>query len=341
MRFALIALAFFGLSAGAAAAQDWRAIEISGAVRVLAPGEAARAVGAQDVLPAGAVVTTGRDSRAVFSNGRARATLSANSRLTLAPSEPGFTRFVQDLGAVLFQVDRQRDPHFEVRTSLVAAVVKGTTFTVSVEPDQHRVFVAEGAVEVSPAAGGDGELVSDGGMAEISRDAPGRVHRPETPQQQGATAAAPLNYAALSGGLLRNRTIESAHGPADDARPFELALADRVGGVDGASPGDQGDSGDGNDVGDESGMGDDDAGTGGDDSGTGSDDAGTGSDDAGTGDDDAGTGDDDAGTGDDDDDGNNGHGNDDDGDDDSNPGGGGGGPGHRDGDDDDNDDGDD
>ena len=297
MRFALVFLSYVICCAVPAYAQDWRAVEITGAVRVITPGEPARAVATQDVLPVGAVVTTGRDGRAVFSNGAARATLSANSRLTLAPSEQGFTRFVQDLGAVLFQVDRQRDPHFEVRTSLVAAVVKGTTFTVSVEPDQHRVFVAEGTVEVSALDGGDMERVTGGGIAEVDRAAPDRVERGEPGAQHGAIPAVALDYAALTGGLLRGRDDA-------EAETTELVLADAS---DPAAPADTPATDDDHGVG--TGSGDDGAG----DDGSGDDSAG----DDGTGDD-GGDGDVDDG-----DDGNNGHGNDDDGDDDSNPGNGG------------------
>jgi collagen type III alpha len=320
MRFALVFIAYVSLSVAPALAQDWRAVEVTGAVRVMTPGQAARTVAAQDVLPVGAIVTTGRDGRAVFSNGAARATLSANSRLTLAPSEQGFTRFVQDLGAVLFQVDRQRDPHFEVRTSLVAAVVKGTTFTVSVEPDEHRVFVAEGTVEVSALDGGDTELVTGGGIAEVERDAPDRVERPEPASEHSAAPPAALDYASLTGGLIRNRDSEAEDVPAE---PTELVLADASGSDTadtaaddnhGAPAGDD-DDGDGADTGDDvdDGAGDDDG-----DNGHGNDDDGDDGSNPGNGGDD-----DDAGTGDDADDGNNGHGNDDDGDDGSNPGNGG------------------
>lgn len=295
MRALLTILAFVALSASPALAQDWRAIEVSGAVRVMTPGEPARAVREQDVLPVGAVVTTGRDGRAVFSDGAARATLGANSRLTLAPSASGFTRFVQDLGAVLFQVDRRADVHFEVRTSLVAAVVKGTTFTVSVEPDQHRVFVAEGMVEVSPAAGGEAELVSGGGIAQVERDAPGRVERPESSQQRGAAVAPALDYAALSGGLVGGRQGDGYEDMGDNAASaadtIELALADvgAAAAADQSGDDDSGSDGDSGGEDDESGFGDDDDGSDGGNDGDG--DSGGGGDD-GDDDDDGDDGDD-------------------------------------------------
>ncbi len=304
MRYALVVLSYVVFSAAPAFAQDWRATEITGAVAVITPGQAAREVAAQDILPVGAVVTTGRNARAVFSNGAARATLSANSRLTLAPSENGFTRFVQDLGVVLFQVDRQHDPHFEVRTSLVAAVVKGTTFTVSVEPDEHRVFVAEGTVEVSAIEGGDAELVSGGAIAEVERDAPDRVERALRSLQGSAAPATALDYAALSGGLLRNRTDanDDAAPTGRGSDPAGLVLADAsdpAGHADAPATGDdQGAGGASNDDDANNGHGNDDDG----------DDGNPGS-----------GGDGDGGAS-DADDGNNGHGNDDDGDDDSNPG---------------------
>ncbi|MDZ4690314.1 FecR family protein [Terricaulis sp.] len=339
MRFFLFALAFVSVGIGAASAQEWRALEVAGVVRVMEPGQTARAVNARDVLPAGAIVTTGRDSRAVFSNGAARASLSANSRLTLASSENGLTRFVQDVGTALFQVDRRRDPHFEVRTSLLAAVVKGTTFTVTVEPDQHRVFVAEGTVEVSPAEGGEAELVSNGAMAEVARAHPGRVERPQMPAQQGAVIAPALNYAALTGGIIRNgdaAPLQDAEGEpghfdasADTSQPSEQATlatdhsgdADTSGDADVIDSDGQGDAG--GDTDEDVDQVDADTGDAGDTEP--SDPVGDDTDVVSEGDDGAAT----------DDDGNNGHGNDDDGDDDSNPGRGGGG-GRFGGDDDDN-----
>lgn len=343
MRFFLFALAFVSVSVGAASAQEWRALEVAGVVRVMEPGQPARSVNTRDVLPAGAIVTTGRDSRAVFSNGAARASLSANSRLTLASSENGLTRFVQDVGTALFQVDRRRDPHFEVRTSLLAAVVKGTTFTVSVEPDQHRVFVAEGAVEVSPVAGGEAELVSNGAIGEVTRAHPGRVERPQTPAQQGAIAAPALNYAALTGGIIRNgdaaplqdldanpRHIDTS---VDTAQPSEQATVTQDQGGDVDTPADTDTAGDDSDgapdANDDTGASDDQVDHVDNDTG---DEVTDGGDAVGDDTDVVSEGDDSAT----DDDGNNGHGNDDDGDDDSNPGRGGGG-GRFGGDDEDND----
>ena len=57
-------------------------------------------------------------------------------RLPAAPQPSGFTRVVQTLGTMLFKVRHTGTPHFAVDTPMLAAVVKGTTFTIVVDKDR-------------------------------------------------------------------------------------------------------------------------------------------------------------------------------------------------------------
>jgi collagen type III alpha len=132
MAAVLASVVTFGFNAAQAA--DWRVVEVSGVVRVASPGHDPASVLPNQALPVGSIVTTAAGGRAALFNGAQRITMGPNSRMTVAPDNAaGMTRVMQDLGSILFQVDKQKAPHFRVETPLLAAIVKGTTFTVNVE----------------------------------------------------------------------------------------------------------------------------------------------------------------------------------------------------------------
>src|SRR5215204_5097822 len=144
---ALTSVVTLGFSAANAA--DWKLVEVTGVVRVASPGRDAASGQANQMLPVGTTVTTAAGGRAALFNGAQRITLGPNSRMTVAPdSNAGMTRVMQDLGSVLFQVDKKPSQHFRVETPLLAAIVKGTTFTVNIDLTGDSVHVAEGLVEV-------------------------------------------------------------------------------------------------------------------------------------------------------------------------------------------------
>src|SRR5687768_9752147 len=87
----------FGFTSANAA--DWKLVEVTGVVRIAAPGKAPANAVANQVLPAGSVVTTASGGRAALFNGAQRITLAPNSRMTVTPeSNAGMTRVMQDLG---------------------------------------------------------------------------------------------------------------------------------------------------------------------------------------------------------------------------------------------------
>ena len=192
----------FGVGAAHA---DWRMTEVTGRVRVTLPGQGAINGAANLTLPAGADVTTAAGARAVLVDGPKRIVVGPNSRMTVAAGQPeGMTRIVQDLGSILFQVDKQARPHFRVDTPLLAAVVKGTTFTVSISAVSDSVHVAEGLVGVSPQNGGAGSDIPAGVTGQVLRSAPdqvGVIAPSETPPPVAETVAPPLDYSEATEGL--------------------------------------------------------------------------------------------------------------------------------------------
>ena len=146
--FALLALAAAQNAYAQAHGEVWRLTRVDGAVFVRERNRAWRGA-AHDALSIGAIVTTGAASHATLENGAQHIEMSPNSRMTLsARSTEGMTRILQDLGSLFFQVDHRATPHFAVETPRLAAIVKGTSFTVTVTPRCDTVSVAHGLVDV-------------------------------------------------------------------------------------------------------------------------------------------------------------------------------------------------
>jgi hypothetical protein len=120
------------------------------------------------------------------------------------------TRFMQDLGSVLFVVEKQPAAHFEVQTPLIAAVVKGTQFTVDAGMDMHSVAVSEGLVEVVAMTSGRKEMVPAGRSAQVHRTAPAKLNLGDDRQRRAGADAkitrdigvTPIDYAVVTEGLV-------------------------------------------------------------------------------------------------------------------------------------------
>ena len=195
----------FGASVALAA--EWRLTEVTGRVRVATPGQTPAAAAPNQAVPVGADITTAAGGRAVLTNGAQRMVIGPNSRMTVANGEgAGMTRIMQDLGSILFQVDKQARPHFRVDTPLLAAVVKGTTFTVAIGATSDTVHVAEGLVEVRANGGGGPQDIPAGVTGRVMRDGPAQVGV-ITPSATPAPAEAvqalpPLDYSQVSDGVV-------------------------------------------------------------------------------------------------------------------------------------------
>lgn len=159
------------LSGTSAFAQDanWMVSEVSGTV-VVGTGAAAVPARKGGQVPPGAVVSTGGRSRAVLVHGKDFVTVNANGRVRIpAPGDQGYGLFdvLQEWGNALFQIEKQPKPHFTVRTRYLAAVVKGTTFSITVSDQGASLQVVEGAVETSTVDGGARELITPGVVAMV------------------------------------------------------------------------------------------------------------------------------------------------------------------------------
>ncbi len=125
-----------------ASGEPWRISEATGAVSVQRPGrqEIAARPGA---LQPGDTVTTGEGGRAVLVRGEDYLVVAPGTRLRLPAEEVsgGVTRLVEEIGNVIYRVRRRAVQHFGVETPYLAAVVKGTTFSVTVDESGASVQV--------------------------------------------------------------------------------------------------------------------------------------------------------------------------------------------------------
>jgi len=154
-----------GFSVAPAYAQNrepWVVQSVSGDVRHEVGGKTtALAVG--DQIGIGHKVTTAEGARAVLVRGVASMTMSPGSEISI-PADTGnmLTRIVQKVGTLLLKVNKRPEQHFEVTTPYLAAIVKGTTFTVSVNAEGGAVHVVEGLVQVDDALSGQTGFVRPG-----------------------------------------------------------------------------------------------------------------------------------------------------------------------------------
>ena len=167
----LILIASPALAKDAAA---WIVTQKSGDVRVLKHGLQPASVQVRTALSGGDVIATGANGRAMVTRGDDYVVVAPGSRLLLPKEvkQSGFTRLVQQVGTMLYKVKHTGVPHFAVETPMLAAVVKGTSFTVVVDKDRAAVQVTEGVVEVSSLAGDAKRLVEGGMTVYVGRERP-------------------------------------------------------------------------------------------------------------------------------------------------------------------------
>ena len=153
MRCAFAAALILGTAAGASAADDgvWSVGKATGEVWVATSGAQQVSLNQQEALKPGDTIRTGRHGRVLLVRGEETILISPNSVVGLpAETKEGLsTTIIQQAGSILLEVEKRNVKHFEVETPYLAAVVKGTQFSVTVNAGSTRVGVLRGQVEVS------------------------------------------------------------------------------------------------------------------------------------------------------------------------------------------------
>ncbi len=209
-----------------ARADAWTVSQRSGDVQVLRPGLTPASVQVRAALAPGDVIVTGASGRAMLTRGGDYVIVAPRSRLQLPTEQKqtGFTRLVQQVGTMFYKVRHTGVPHFAVETPMLAAVVKGTSFTVVVDENRVAVQVTEGLVEVKSASGEATRLVEGGLTVYVGRERPNEIFEmnpgsADTPnsartgnsvQVEGSGAVSLASITDLTGGLIREALIAPA-----------------------------------------------------------------------------------------------------------------------------------
>ena len=161
------------LFASSAIAQDWTVARMTGAAWVVGKDAERVPVSAGMPVASGATLATGPRTRAMLVRGKDTMMLGPNTVVGVPRrADRGLkTTVLHQLGTVALTVEKRQAPHFSVQTPYLAAIVKGTEFTVTVTPAAAEVAVATGLVQVIDLASGSNADIGAGGKASA---APGR-----------------------------------------------------------------------------------------------------------------------------------------------------------------------
>lgn len=199
----------------------WTVSSVSGDALFIQSEEQQQPLRRRQTLNVGDRVETGDDGKVVIARGQQSVLITANSSFEIRPTKSDlFTRIFQRFGILMFRVDKRPSKHFQVDTPYLHAVVKGTTFTVSVDEGGAAVHVTEGLVEVTGPAASQNDpvarrkfLVARGYTASISAGQGRRLQigvSTDVPQAakhghqiKSDLGASRLNIEKASKGLLR------------------------------------------------------------------------------------------------------------------------------------------
>nr|WP_246216063.1 FecR domain-containing protein [Microvirga makkahensis] len=157
------------LSVSPVLASDWTIAKVSGDAWVKAPNAPAMRAVRGMTLPDGATFSTGHNARAKLERGAEAIMVNPNSTISSRHSSFfGTTSIRQPKGRAEYEVEERNVRHFSVETPFLAAIVKGTRFTVSVSARSADVQVDRGLVEVSDLRTGSTADIAAGQRAKLN-----------------------------------------------------------------------------------------------------------------------------------------------------------------------------
>ena len=166
----LLAAAVLAITGGTAFADDWTVTRLRGTVEQMVDGQ-------WQPLERGSVVP---DTRKIFTRSNGHATLvRGNEAIALGPNtqieihdqggRKPFTTILQYAGVLTVEAEVRNVQHFAVRTAYLAAVVKGTRFTVTARSNGGSVEVQRGQVSVEDKQSAETVLIVAGQKAKVAK----------------------------------------------------------------------------------------------------------------------------------------------------------------------------
>lgn len=159
------------LGSAPALADEWAVVKLRGTVQQLVDG-AWTAVVRGDKIPDDRTVRTLADGHVDLQRGAEVVTLGADTQVQIHDkADVRYTTVQQDFGSVEVEAQVENVQHFEVETKFLAAVVKGTHFTVTASDLGASVAVERGQVEVTSITTKRRTTVTIGQVASVLPDA--------------------------------------------------------------------------------------------------------------------------------------------------------------------------
>ncbi len=239
LRVAALTAVLFGISAANAAADEWEVGKVSGAVWVSSQWAQPIAVKTGMLLKGGQTLQTGKNARAFLTHGNDSVAVGPDTVVSV-PMWPGLgmTKLIQTAGVIELEVEKLARPHLTVETPYLAAVVKGTHFTVSVSGSGAKVGVSRGLVQVADLKSGGRVDVGAGQQASVTTAEPGIVvtwtNAPQaaTPAATGPAPAVTKAATNSGGGILA--AIAAAFGGGGDDSSVPAGSRSGSGGAGGS-----------------------------------------------------------------------------------------------------------
>ena len=167
MRFLLTAFAlvtFVGLSTAADAA--WQVVRVTGTATAAPSGAVPFRLRSGTTVPDNVTIETGSSGRVMLKRGTSTIMVAPRTAMTLDEGLFGITTTVlQRVGQIDFQVEKRDVRYFSVETPSMAAVVKGTRFSVRVAGGRTNVGVSRGLVGVTDLDSGASADIAPGQQA--------------------------------------------------------------------------------------------------------------------------------------------------------------------------------
>jgi len=185
-------------------AADWVVMQSVGTVWLVAPDASATSPAVGTVVEPGWTVGTGPASRVLLVNGEETMAIGPDTVMMFRALGRA-TLVLEQQGEITFEVNERNVRNFTVQTPLLAAVVKGTTFTVSADAAAAAVLVNGGSVEVRSFASGEMALLQAGQGALVASDNPqltvfGAGALPAVVQGRAGRSLVPASPTAIAGG---------------------------------------------------------------------------------------------------------------------------------------------
>ncbi|MBE0581362.1 FecR family protein [Devosia sp.] len=169
LRVALALFAWTGLSAFALA-DDWMVDRLRGEVLVMTHG-AWMPLQRGDIVSDSSRIRSAEGSRVTFTRGAEAIELDGATEIRIFDKQgERMTTIMQAYGSVTVEAERLQIQHFSVQTPFLAAIVKGTRFTVRSDDSQSSVDVARGLVQVQDYTHGVATDIAPGQSAVVSND---------------------------------------------------------------------------------------------------------------------------------------------------------------------------